>query len=230
MTGPGYRIGGLAAVLGVAVTVVAFVAVEFVQDPFADVSTETYMTAIVGARYLWLAAHLGVAFGALLKLAGLLTVGDSLSRSGPVGRMANGFAVAGVTMLVVTMARDGYVHEYLARSWGGDPAWVPVFAGSLRTSYGVELMAVLALYGFAPACYGLAMLLDGERYPRWLGWLGVGGGAGAAVTAGYLWLAGPTTLGYGILYPLFAALLPLVWLTVAGLRLGKLSVDSAETA
>lgn len=219
------RLGAAAALTGVVLTLVAFAAVFLgVVDPFAPISPERYMTEITQEPTLWLAVHLVVALAVLAKLGGLLTLGETLEGPGRsvVVRMANAFAVVGAALLVLTMARDGYVHAYVAESWrdagSASDAWVPTFAASLRTSYAVEITSVIALLGCAPIAYGVAMLASPD-WPHWLARLGIASGLGGLATGTFLWMTGPSDIGYGVLYPPFAVVLPAVWLTLVARRL-----------
>jgi hypothetical protein len=213
-----YRVGAVATLLGVVAGIVVTVVLELgVQDPFGDVPTLTYLKGILAARNVWLVVHLVFAFVVLLKLVGLLSLGDILEQgpARPLARAAGGLAICGAAMFLITMVHDGYLHEYLATSWeqanaATRPEWVPIFAEGVRDTLGTELGSLAAMTGLAPIGYGLAILL-GSRLPRWVGWLGVVGGIGAVFTTGYLWMTGNTDLGYAVLYPVFATLLPLIW-------------------
>ncbi len=226
-----YRIGGgallFALVGGIITSIVLYAAV---QDPFADIPAARYMHGILIARNVWLAVHLSFAFLILLKLAGLMSLGDVLDRgpARPLVRMANAFAAVGVALFLVTMVNDGYVHEYMATGWehagSGQAMWLPIFSAGIKTTLGMELGSMVALLGLAPLTYGIAML-TGSRFPRWLGWLGVVSGIGAMSTAVVLWMTGNTNLGYAVLYPLFSTLLPLIWYVGVGLMLWRRNVD-----
>ncbi len=231
-----YRIGGgallLALVGGIITTIVLYGAV---QDPFADIPAARYMHGILVARNVWLAVHLSFAFLILLKLAGLMSLGDVLDRgpARPLVRMANAFAAVGVALFLVTMVNDGYVHEYMATGWehagGGQAMWLPIFSSGIKTTLGMELASMVALLGLAPLAYGTAML-TGSRFPRWLGWLGVVSGIGAMGTAIVLWMTGNTDLGYAVLYPLFSTLLPLIWYVGVGVMLWRRNIDLVWSA
>ena len=199
-----------------------------VVDPFAAITSAQYLSEIAQARAIWLAVHLVVGIAVLGKLVGMLALGELLERDGRSAtvRAANAFAVAGAVLLVVTMVRDGYVHAFLAAGWqaASDPAtradWERTFAASLRTSYGMEIASLIALLGLAPLAYS-AVILRTALLPPWLGRLGAVGGAGALVTGGYLWMTGPSDVGYGVLYPAFAVLLPAVWLVAVAVQLWR---------
>lgn len=223
------RLAAGTATAGIVLTLIAFAALLLgVVDPFADISSAQYLGEIRTAPTLWLAVHLLVAVAVLGKLAGMLALGGLLERDGRSATVqaANAFAVVGAVLLVVTMVRDGYVHGFLAASWQAatDPAvrtdWERTFAASLRTSYGMEIASLIALLGLAPLAYS-AVILQTGLLPRWLGRLGVVGGAGSLVTGGYLWMTGPSDVGYGALYPPFAVLLPAVWLTAVAVQLWR---------
>ncbi|MDP9861403.1 MULTISPECIES: hypothetical protein [Streptosporangium] len=222
-----YRIGAAAGLGGVTLAVIAALSVPMtMQDPFADISAADYMNGIVSAPALWVLLHLAVTVGTALKLVGLITIGETFEKSSarPLALIGNGLAIAGVSLLITTYARDGYVHTFMAETWqkagaGGD-AYEAIFASSTRTAYSTEITGVLLVLGLAPLAYGGAMLLS-SLYARWVGWLGVVGGVGGVVTAGYLYSTGLTDLGYGVLYPLFGMAIPTVWLVAAALRVWR---------
>ncbi|MER6949647.1 hypothetical protein ABT294_37110 [Nonomuraea sp. NPDC000554] len=222
-----FRIGAAAGIAGVVLAVMGAMAVLVgIQDPFADVAASDYMTGIASAPALWALLHFAVAVGTSLRLAGLLTVGETFSGTParPLALMGNGLSIVGVALLIVTYSRDGYVHTFLTRVWqeAGDGKGVQeaIFSASSRAAYSTEITGVLLVAGLAPLAYGAAMLVS-RLYARWIGWLGVVGGAGAVLTAGYLYATGVTDLGYGVLYPLFAMLFPTVWLISACVQIWR---------
>ncbi|WP_320064959.1 DUF4386 family protein [Micromonospora sp. RTGN7] len=227
-----YRIGAIAGIAGAVITIIASLAIVLgIQDPFGMVSSETYMEGIAEQRTSWLLVHMVIAVAMLLKLAGMMTLGTVVEGGAarPLSRIGNGLAITGATLLLVTMARDGYVHAFITDNWAAAGAdskdvWAANFAVSLRTSYSMEIMSMLAFVGFAPLAYGAAMLTD-SRFPRWLGLLGIFGGLGGVVTALILFLTGNTDLGYGVFYPLFVVLVPAVWFIKTALVIIRHSVD-----
>ncbi|NUT45431.1 MAG: hypothetical protein HOV86_36120 [Thermoactinospora sp.] len=219
-----FRIGAAAGIVGVSLAVLSAMAVlVLIQDPFADVPAAEYMKGIAATPGLWVLLHFAVTVGTSLRLAGLLTVGETFAGTParPLATIGNGFAVVGVALLIVTYARDGYVHTFLAQTWGETGSvQEAIFSASSRSAYSTEITGVLLVTGLAPIAYGLAMVVS-SLYARWIGWLGVVGGAGAVVTAAYLYATGLTDLGYGVLYPLFGMLIPTVWLVAAGLQIWR---------
>ncbi|MGN9841686.1 hypothetical protein ACTMTI_26530 [Nonomuraea sp. H19] len=219
-----FRIGAAAGIAGVTLAVLSALAVLVViQDPFADVSAAAYMKGIAAMPGLWVLLHFAVTLGTSLRLAGLLTVGETFAGTParPLAMIGNGFAVAGVALLIVTYARDGYVHTFLTQTWEQTGSvQEAIFSASSRTAYSTEITGVLLVAGLAPLAYGLAMVVS-SLYAKWIGWLGIAGGTGAVATAGYLYATGLTDLGYGVLYPLFGMLTPTVWLIAAGLQIWR---------
>ncbi|MFI6603466.1 hypothetical protein ACIBHX_45145 [Nonomuraea sp. NPDC050536] len=226
------RIGAGAGIAGVALAVLSALAVlVLIQDPFGDVAPAAYLKGIAGARGLWVLLHFAVTIGTALRLAGLLTVGETFQGTAarPLAVIGNGFSVAGVALLIVTYSRDGYVHPFLTQSLTDTPGVQDaIFAASSRAGYSTEITGLLLIAGLAPIAYGLAMLVS-PLYSRWIAWLGITGGAGAVVTAAYLYSTGLTDLGYGVLYPLFGMLVPAVWLIAAALPLWR-TPDRAAVA
>ncbi|GAA3225469.1 hypothetical protein [Nonomuraea helvata] len=228
--GTATRIGAGAGIAGVSLAMLSAMAVlVLIQDPFADVAPSVYMNGIAGAKGLWVLLHFAVTIGTALRLAGLLTVGEAFhgTAARPLAAAGNGLSVAGVGLLIVTYARDGYVHPFLTQVATDTPGVRDaIFAASGRAAYSTEITGVLLVAGLAPIAYGLAMLVS-PLYPRWVAWLGVGGGTGAVVTAAYLYATGLTDLGYGVLYPLFGMLVPAVWLIAAALPLWRAPARAA---
>ncbi len=229
-----YRIAAAAMLVGVVgIVVVTVILLTAVQDPFAHIPAASYMRGILHARNAWIAIHLAFAIGSLLKLAGLMGLGDVLEQgpARPIARMGNAMAICGVGLFVVTMVHDGYVHEHMATGWaaasgGAQAAWIPIFASGIQTTLGMELASIVAWFGLAPIAYGISML-SGSTYPRWLSWMGIVGGVGAIVTAITLWTTGYTDFGYSVLYPIFATLLPAVWYVGIAVMLWRRGADAA---
>ncbi|GII02780.1 hypothetical protein Pta02_47880 [Planobispora takensis] len=222
-----FRIGAAAGIAGVALAVLSALAVlAAIQDPFADVSAAAYMKGIAASPELWVLLHFAVTLGTSLRLAGLLTVGETFAGTParPLAMIGNGFSVAGVALLIATYARDGYVHMFLTQTWERTGSvQEAIFSASSRSAYSTEITGVLLVAGLAPVAYGLAMILSG-LYARWIGWVGVTGGVGGVLTAGYLYATGLSDLGYGVLYPLFGMLVPAVWLIAAAVQIWRAPV------
>lgn len=228
------RLGAVSAMTGVVVTLTAFGLVFLgVVDPFAEISSAEYLHQISADRTLWLASHLLVCAGLALKVTGLITVAHEIAAAGRrlAAVVAAALAVIGRTLLLATMAFDGYVHGFIAQRWqaasGADRlAWETDFAVSLRGSYGMELTSVLLLLGFASIAFAVG--LAGSRLPRWIGRVALVQGLGAIVTTAVLWIGGPSDIGYGGLYPAFAVILPSVWVFAAGWTLWRRPVAAWE--
>jgi hypothetical protein len=127
--------------------------------------------------------YAGVHFGSIVGVI-LWTMGVSVLPS-VLGRPAASLlaqlgvvgAVVGAAVFVIQFSIDGFGHHTIARRWADAP---PAEQESLERI--VERLEVLLLgpafawtallWGLPVVLFGLAVAL-GERFPSWLGWLGV---------------------------------------------------------
>jgi hypothetical protein len=136
----------------------------------------------------WTAVHIGQFVGTLLIVLSLVGLARSLIRQ---AGLAGAFAVAGaVTAVVVAavfavqMAVDGVALKAVVDSWVAAPtpmdqATAFRVAESVRwTEKGLGGFFQL-INGFTVLFLGLSIAL-GDRFPKWLGWVGVAAGIGFA--------------------------------------------------
>ena len=175
--------------------------------------------------------------GYLLRFVGdALLVGAlvALYRSiteGPGAELARlGFATALVALAVnaVWLGIQGFATKELAEAWVNAPAEEK--AAAFRVAEAVQHMVVgvaslgSVLYGTAILLYGLAVALS-NTYPRWLGWVAVVVGLGAAVAGLLLFLIG-ASLGTLIPYALFS-FLSMLWVLVMGVLMWRRASTTA---
>lgn len=182
------RIGATAGLLGLAVQVV--------MDRLHPHQTHPNDTLAAFREYersgIWTMVHIGQFLGTLLIVVALLALARQVSRQSGV---AGGLAVLGAATAVVTaavfavqMAVDGVALKSAIDTWtdasgiGRAPAF-HVAEGIRATEKGLGGFFQMT-NGVTLGLLGLALAV-GLGWPRWLGWVGVGAGAGF-VTGGVL--------------------------------------------
>jgi hypothetical protein len=124
-------------------------------------------------------------FGALLWMAALVALATTLTDgvAWALARLAVVTAIVGVTLHAVDGTLNAVVLEGLARTWAVAPAGeraALVQDGDLvrRMLDGTWASVITLYHGLPFVLAGLAVALS-RRYPAWLGWIGVIGGAGS---------------------------------------------------
>ena len=69
--------------------------------------------------------------------------------------------------------------------------------------------------------YGVAVVLS-DVYPKWLGWVAVGGGLGSSLLGLHIGYHGASSLVFNILFPIFSILLT-AWIFMMGVLLWRKS-------
>jgi hypothetical protein len=143
--------------------------------------------------------YFGFIFGALLWVIALVALALTLAdgASWTLGRLALVMAIVGVTLHAVDGALNAVALEGLARAWVGasetERATLIQNGDLLLRILDSTWAAVITLYHGLPfVLAGLAVALS-PRYPAWLGWIGVIGGAGSLLI-GLAMLLGVQTL------------------------------------
>jgi hypothetical protein len=178
----------LAATLGI-----IGVALQVVMDRLHPHRVDPNDSAAVFREYAdshdWTLVHIGQFAGTLLIVIGLLALARSLSRQGGVaGALGVVGAVTGVLVaatFTIQMAVDGVALKAAVDAWtvalAPDKAAAFQVAESVRwTEKGLGGFFQM-LQGATLSALGLSIAL-GNRYPKWLGW--VGGLAGVTIIAG----------------------------------------------
>jgi Domain of unknown function (DUF4386) len=212
------RLGGGAAVAGAALGLVGNLIHPSTAGP--DEPAET--ARVVADSSIWVSVHLGLIVAFILMLVGLVAIHDSIGGGlpGVLVRFGLFAAVVGTAGGVVLLALDGFAAKHLADSWSSAPAEAratALAAFRAEDSINFALLSPLNLVfaGFTFVLYGLGASLSG-RYPAWLGWVAVIGGAGGAVSGVIQASIGePTsaTTALGIVAPSLITL----WLLVMGI-------------
>lgn len=205
------RIGGLCAIVG-AITFATFRTLHGDTpgaDPHASLS-------FVAARPIYAGVHIGAVFAALLTLAGLIALANSLTHPGAwaVGQFGVASALVGLAIFSVESTSEGLALPELAHAAANaspdqQAELTRAAQAVLAGTHGPSLVGVAILFGITLLLFGVAVALD--TYPTWLGWAGIIIGATTLTTATGQYLNPdlmPGTLIYGVL----ASILVQLWL------------------
>ena len=138
----------------------------------------------------WVASHLCQFVGVALMFTVLVAVNDSLREVPDAwpARLGVYVGTAALTMTAALQAVDGIALKAMVDHWAiaADEDKQAAFLAALtvrQIEVGVaSFMAIL--FGTTFVLFGWA-IVQSDVYPRWLGWLGIGGGAGT-VLGGFL--------------------------------------------
>ena len=180
------KLGAVAAVAGAIVLMAGTMLHPLGADPGDPVAAFTEYVA----DDLWVGSHLSQFLGVALMFAGLVALNDSL-KDESYAWLANLGVFVGVAALAITavlQAVDGIALKIMVDDWasaseeGKESAFQAALAVRQIEIGVASFMAIL--FGATFVLFGAAVVKSG-LYPRWLGWLGIGGGAGT-ITGGLL--------------------------------------------
>jgi hypothetical protein len=209
------KAGGVCAILGA----VAFTTARLLHGdtPAADAQAAL---DFVAARPTYAAVHLFAVFAAVLTLAGLIALADSLTRPAArmLARVAGASALVGLAVFVVESTSEGLALPELAdaaaQATPGDRADLVRAAQAVAAAtHGPSLTAIALLFGVPLILLGRAMVLD--TYPSWLGWAGTVVGAITLIAAAGLFLA-PALFPGALLYGVLASVIVQAWWLATG--------------
>jgi hypothetical protein len=218
------RVGAVAAIAG---AITLFVA-TLLHPMAADPNDAAAAFAEYAAAPIWVASHLGQFVGVALLCAALVALASTMEPGRPSvwGRLGLVGTAASLAAAAALQAVDGVALKFMVDRWAraaGDDR-TRAFEGAFAVrQIEVGLASVLSLlFGLTIVVVGVAML-SGRRFPHWLGWLGLAGGA-ATVAAGIAQAyTGFSALAMMISMP--ASIVLLLWAIAAGVYLWRL--DSA---
>jgi Domain of unknown function (DUF4386) len=176
------RVGAVAAVIGTVFQVAAGTS----QSVQLGATTEAALSTL-GEQpdWVWPVIYMAFIFGALLWMAALVALATTLTDgvAWALARLAVVTAIVGVTLHAVDGTLNAVVLEGLARTWAvapSDERAALVQDGDLvrRMLDGTWASVITLYHGLPFVLAGLAVALS-RRYPAWLGWIGVIGGAGS---------------------------------------------------
>lgn len=155
-----------------------------------DLPTDTGEDALrfVAASRFYPLIHLGDSIGVLVWTGGLVALAGALTdrTAWALGRLGAASVLLGAAVHITEFSVDGYALPMLANTWAvAAPADRPSLEYGARLALvvigGPSTSALLILWGFTLALFGLAVHSDG--YSRALGWTGVAIGASIIVLA-----------------------------------------------
>jgi hypothetical protein len=219
------RIGAVAAVVGTVLQVAAGTS----QTTQLGAGAEPALASLASLPgWSWPVTYFGFMFGAVLWVGALValaaTLGDGASWA--LGRLSVAAAIIGATVHVVDGSLNAGGLAGLAMAWEAAPeserAALVQNADLLLRVLDATWAGVITLFHGVPfVLAGLAIALS-RRYPAWLGWVAIIGGAGSLIV-GLAMFLGAASAGLAVPFA--------VVLSVAMVMLGWfLWVQSDETA
>lgn len=217
-----FRTGGMFAVLGAAMTLVSIMLgpLDLEADGPADVMA--YFADNAGR----LQVHgLGVTAGKLLMLGGLVALYTSLRTSG-WARIGLAGAVVATAINIVGPVFGGAVLPAIGQAYAQLPEVEA--AGALYPAqsfyYFYEALLAPSLLTMAVALLPFAAaVLQANRYPAWLGWLGLPVGAWLVVGGVAFSMVGPASAPAIINFFAPGFMLSILWVLIAGVYLWRMS-------
>ena len=172
------RVGGIAAILGVIVLVMATMLHPLSAHPgdapaaFAEYALDRY----------WVATHLGQLLGVVFVAAGCVALSWKLraGRAGAWALLAGLAAVASMSLAAALQAVDGIALKFMVDRWSSASAEARAMV--FEAAFGVRQIEIGfaslmgALFGLTVLLYGVAILLSSVA-SAWLGVFGVLAGA-----------------------------------------------------
>jgi hypothetical protein len=208
-------IGSVAAVVGAHVLLVATMLHPMGADPNDPVAAFTEYAA----DRIWVASHVGQFVGVFLIFVGLHALARSLDgdRTGAVAELALLVALAALAAAAVLQAVDGIALKAMVDRWaaapdGEKPAAFVAALAVRHIEIGVAAFAAF-LFGGAGILFGIALAAS-ARYPAWLGWLGIIGGAGTLAGGVLIAFTGFSSAEMNVAMP--SGLVMIVWIAAAG--------------
>lgn len=211
------KLGAICAILGAIVSIAAGTGFGNLTN---RAGTETVLQTIAAQpNWYWPLVHLGFILGAFLWV-GAFTALASTFKNGNKGALAQwGLAtvIIGVAVHIIDSAVSGFALTALADAWStvspsGQAHLLSAGNILLQILKGTWAMVLVFFHGLPFVLFGLAVALN-QKYPTWLGWIGVIGGAGSLVVGVQMFLKAnlfPTWL-----FIIFAVLISL-WMIVMG--------------
>jgi hypothetical protein len=211
------RIGAVCAILG---SVVSIGAGTGFGNRTTTWETERLLRFLAGQpSWQWPLVYLGFILGAALWLGAFVVIADMLPAglSRMLGRFAVATIVLGATVHAIDASVNGVGLAALARSWAGaSPAEQPdlLRAGGvlIQVVHGTWASVIALFHGLPFILLGAAVVTS-RRYPAWVGWFGLVGGAGSLVLGVAMFLGTQV-----MLYVAFAIVVSL-WMVTMGFLL-----------
>jgi hypothetical protein len=126
----------------------------------------------------------------------------------------------------VTFAVEGIAIKRVAVAWASAPRGEKTVAfrvadALVQIQWALSSVWILIFFGVTFILYGVAVVLS-DVYPKWLGWVAVGGGLGSSLLGLHIGYHGASSLVFNILFPIFSILLT-AWIFMMGVLLWRKS-------
>jgi hypothetical protein len=227
-----YRIGSLFALLGVVVTILAFMMGPMDLDSHNIQSVLQTFAANAGRLHLH---GLGISLGSLLILGFFVVLQRSLleGAAGSWGLVGLAAAVVSTVIHLIGAMMGGSVMPALAEGYmlaSPEASQAAIQVGVGFFTFYEALLAPTFLSFAATIIFFATALLLSKRYPAWLGWAAVIPGIWTAAGGVVFVIAGP--LGASNLMALFIPgfMLSTIWIFVVGIYLWLLGKETVEIA
>jgi hypothetical protein len=211
------RIGAVCAIVGSVVSVAAGTGFGNRTTTWDTERLLRYLASLPSWR--WPLVYLGFILGAILWVGAFVVIADTLP--GGTSRMLGRFAVAsviiGATIHVIDASVNGVGLAALARSWASasvaeQPNLLRAGDVLIHVVHGTWASVIALFHGLPFVLLGAAVLVS-RRYPAWVGWFGIVGGAGSLILGVAMFLGTEV-----MLYVAFAIIVSL-WMVTMGFLL-----------
>jgi hypothetical protein len=228
------QIGAVAAITGTILQVAAGTSQSSLLGGAADAALESLASQ---PNWLWPVIYLGFIFGALMWIGALVTLASTLTSGAgwALGRLAVAAGIVGATLHAVDGALNAVGLAGLARAWeaanqGERAALIQSSDLLLRMLDATWAGVIILFHGVPFVLAGLAVALS-RRYPVWLGWIGVIGGAGSVVI-GVAMVFGAAPAGLAVPFAVVLSLFMIVlgWLMWSQTQVANQGPGSMEFA
>ncbi|HET8580778.1 MAG TPA: DUF4386 family protein [Nitrospiraceae bacterium] len=217
----GNKTGSIAAIAGALLLLVG----TFLHPLGADPKDPLGAFTEYAADRFWITSHLMQLTGVVLMVFALVVLSRVIS-SGDDSPWAHiGVVGAGASLSVAAalQAVDGVALKAMVDRWAAAPAAEKemLFHATFAVrQIEVGLAGILSLlFGITATIYGVA-LLSSRHFPRWLGWLPIGGGIPTALAGVVIAYTGFSGVAMGI--NASASPILLVWMILVGVRMWRL--------
>lgn len=216
----GSKVAAIAAISGA----LFLVAGTYLHPMNADPNMPAAAFAEYATDHKWVATHLIQLSGIALMVAALALLSRRLA-GGPAdveGTLGMVGAVASLAVAAALQAVDGVALKAMVDNWAAaqerdkELLFQAVFAVR-QIEIGLASITSL-LFGFTVSVYGLALLRD-SRFPKWLGFLALAGGAPTAIAGIVIAYSGFSELAMAVSMP-FSFLL-LCWMVALGVHMWR---------
>ena len=207
------RIGAVYAIAGAVLLLVG----TWLHPMPADPNKAIQAFAAYAEDRLWVASHLAQLVGIVLALGALVILARELETSGAAvwARLASAGAFASLALAAALQAVDEIALKAMVENWAAAVQKESAFQSAFAVrQVEIGMASVLSLVlGATATLFGMA-LLDGLKYPRWIGGLAIAGGASTVLSGVVMAFSGFSDLEMAINMPASAVLV--AWVIALG--------------